>query len=417
MGNHNTLQFALLVLLCLGLTACGGSKKNNPPQALVCTGAQALNADQSECVACSAGEFPNADRTACVSRCDTSNNEYKPTDKPTCETLVSCDSPQVHNPATNTCIALECEANKIIDTTVNTPACIATATCQTTADKVVSVDSNACITATACVSIPGQVAKADGSCEKCMGATPIRNADQTSCIDMATCTTQDSNSFSVLDNAECISDANCIATDGRVATAAGVCETCSGTMPHVNTARTACGVDDDSDGVFNGDDAFPDDTCASVDSDSDDVPDNVADSCSTTLTADNCPNTANTDQANWNGNNLGDACEDSDSDSTMDHLDVDKDNDGLIEIVTATQLNNIRWNLAGTSYDDEEADDTTGDAGSTMGAPMSATANCGTATGGVYLCGYELVADIDFFGGDGAMGGGDDIDLNGSGDR
>ena len=41
---------------------------------------------------------------------------------------------------------------------------------------------------------------------------------------------------------------------------------------------------------------------------------------------------------------------DNDADGTPDTLDVDDDNDGLIEIASAAELNNMRHNLAGTSY-------------------------------------------------------------------
>ena len=71
--------------------------------------------------------------------------------------------------------------------------------------------------------------------------------------------------------------------------------------------------------------------------------------------------------------------------------DVDLDNDGLIEIKTLEDLDYIRHNLAGTSYKpgaDADAD--------TRGAPTSRTANCDTATDGVYLCGYELAGSLDF---------------------
>ena len=63
-------------------------------------------------------------------------------------------------------------------------------------------------------------------------------------------------------------------------------------------------------------------------------------------------------------------------------IKVDKDEDGLIEIATATELNNIRYNLAGTSYK------TNGGAGSGLitGCPNS---GCN---------GYELTANIDLIG-------------------
>ena len=87
---------------------------------------------------------------------------------------------------------------------------------------------------------------------------------------------------------------------------------------------------------------------------------------------------------------------DTDEDGTIDDDDVDDDNNGLIEIHNLDMLHNIRWNLAGTTYDDEEADTDTGDAGSIAGAPDEATTECTTATDGVFLCGYELARSLDF---------------------
>ena len=81
------------------------------------------------------------------------------------------------------------------------------------------------------------------------------------------------------------------------------------------------------------------------------------------------------------GNNTGDG-EDNE-------IDIDVDDDGLIEIKNAEMLYNIRYNLAGTSYDDEELD--TG-----MGNDTGITTGCGGTKNGVASCnGYELVADID----------------------
>ena len=71
--------------------------------------------------------------------------------------------------------------------------------------------------------------------------------------------------------------------------------------------------------------------------------------------------------------------DDSDSDGTVDRLDVDDDNDGLIEINSLEDLHNIRYNLAGTSY---KTNDT--NPGSMNGAPASG------------LKGYELVRNLDF---------------------
>ncbi len=91
---------------------------------------------------------------------------------------------------------------------------------------------------------------------------------------------------------------------------------------------------------------------------------------------------------------------DDDNDGEADTTDVDDDNDGLIEIATAQQLHNMRYDLAGRSYDDED-DDNGANAGDITGAPTAMTENCKTATSrSVYLCGYELVADIDLSGND-----------------
>ncbi len=82
---------------------------------------------------------------------------------------------------------------------------------------------------------------------------------------------------------------------------------------------------------------------------------------------------------------------DTDRDSVIDSVDVDNDNDGLIDINTLAELHNMRYNLDGTSYKTSGTD-----GGSTAGAPTAPTSNCTTATDGVYLCGYELLQNLDF---------------------
>ena len=78
-------------------------------------------------------------------------------------------------------------------------------------------------------------------------------------------------------------------------------------------------------------------------------------------------------------------------------IDVDDNNNGLIDIYVLADLDNIRYNLAGTSYDDE-ADDTGDNSGSTVGGPSAATTYCPTDTDGdgVFLCGYELRRNLNF---------------------
>ena len=80
--------------------------------------------------------------------------------------------------------------------------------------------------------------------------------------------------------------------------------------------------------------------------------------------------------------------------------DVDDDNDGLIEVHNLDMFDHIRHNLTGTSYK------TGADAkGNTRGASTDdATANCKTATDGAYLCGYELMRDLDFADGESYVG-------------
>ena len=82
---------------------------------------------------------------------------------------------------------------------------------------------------------------------------------------------------------------------------------------------------------------------------------------------------------------------DEDNDCASDTNDVDDDNNGLIEVHNLDMFNNIRHNLAGTSYKTSSSA-----AHNRDGAPSAETVNCTTATASVYLCGYELTTDLDF---------------------
>ena len=159
-------------------------------------------------------------------------------------------------------------------------------------------------------------------------------------------------------------------------------------------------MDDDNDSEPDATDAFDYDPCATTDSDMDGFPNSIADNCEagdTGLIADAFPQDAcaTTDS---DGDDFPDSLADGCASTTSPPLteDIDDDNDGLIEIHDLTMLHNMRYNLAGTTYDDEEADTDPGDPGITTGGPTEETDNCKTATGGLYLCGYELMQDLDF---------------------
>ncbi|NNF97766.1 MAG: hypothetical protein HKM93_00145 [Desulfobacteraceae bacterium] len=112
-------------------------------------------------------------------------------------------------------------------------------------------------------------------------------------------------------------------------------------------------LDDDNDGIPDTLDTYP------FDFDNDQVDDAI----------DNCHSIPNLQQLNSDTDNYGDAC------------DVDDDGDGLIEIGTLTELDNIRNNRSGTAYDN-------GNTSTSLG--------CGDGAALLQCNGYELIATLDF---------------------
>ncbi|RZD52076.1 MAG: hypothetical protein CXT67_07205 [Methanobacteriota archaeon] len=97
-------------------------------------------------------------------------------------------------------------------------------------------------------------------------------------------------------------------------------------------------TDDDDDGTIDVDDDFPLDECADIDTDGDGMPNDIVNSCSTTLIED-----LDDDDDNWNDTDEvacatnplldTDTPSDYDSDLTCDYLDTDDDNDTFSDIV------------------------------------------------------------------------------------
>ena len=156
-------------------------------------------------------------------------------------------------------------------------------------------------------------------------------------------------------------------------------------------------ADTDGDGTADNIDNCPNDANPNQE-DADD--DKMGDEC------DNCPEIANPDQEDTDDDKMGNECDncqtianaeqkDMDTDGYGDSCDVDDDGNGLIEIFDSEMLNNIRHNLAGTSYDDEDDDTATAGedaAGDTTGCGGDVDSNNNKIT---ECRGYELENHID----------------------
>ncbi len=404
------------------VTSCddGELKPDNKPTCetmVTCTGDMIHNPADNTCIenTCLANELVNTtvNPNGCItkSKCRGDNGKVVSVNEQSCIRESACSSVagQVATTAGN-CEVCEGETS-VVNKEQN--ACISEAACQGTSDSPTSLLGNRCITDEACQDMAGHVATDDGDCEQCTGANNVRNVGKTECITATACHAGNSSGPNSLLGSDCITDEACLDMANHVAQHDGVCMECaSGKAPNLATAMCendsdndgladsadTCPMgetgaattgdasadtadpdgdgcknsedhDDDNDGVLDAHDAFRTDACASVDSDGDNKPDRLLAGCTTTLTVDT----------------------DDDGDGVADAMDVDDDNDGLIEIATAAELDNIRHDLAGASYND-------GSTASTTGAPTAQTANCPDETSagsGIYLCGYELTADID----------------------
>ncbi len=155
--------------------------------------------------------------------------------------------------------------------------------------------------------------------------------------------------------------------------------------------------DDDNDGVADTDDAFVTDACASLDTDGDGEPDELATGCRTDVNttliedldddnddvddlADTCPRGVIGWTSNASADHDGDGCRDNDE-------DVDDNNNGLIEIHTLDDLARLRDDLNGDGTDDGRIPEITS-VGS-MGCPDPDDDDGG-------CLGYELTRSFNF---------------------
>ncbi len=196
----------------------------------------------------------NLDKNACISEsaCQTSGSNANSVLDGDCITDMACMdmTGRVANIAGVCALCMSPMAIRNADKT----ACLAAAAdcragavaidndcAQCGAGEVASVDKTSCVAEdTGCTDLEGHV-NAGGDCKNCPStANMVSNLDKDACISAETCRTQSSNANSVFNDADCITDAACIAVAGRVASSLGVCESCPGGMPIRNADKTAC---------------------------------------------------------------------------------------------------------------------------------------------------------------------------------
>ena len=90
-------------------------------------------------------------------------------------------------------------------------------------------------------------------------------------------------------------------------------------------------TDADGDGIGDNSDACPNEAVTGIDNNADGCNDPDADGDGIEDSLDNCPNAPNPDQANWDSDSAGDACDDSDGDGVFDSTD-DGDSDGIMDV-------------------------------------------------------------------------------------
>ena len=138
-------------------------------------------------------------------------------------------------------------------------------------------------------------------------------------------------------------------------------------------------MDSDNDGVLDADDDFPDDECASLDTDDDSMPDSIIDGCNSLLIEDDDDDDddwsdvmeANCDSDPLNADSVP---LDTDSDGTCDVDDYDDDDDGYEDAMDSFPLDASEWtDIDGDGTGDNADTDDDGD-----GWPDAVEEDCGS---------------------------------------